>query len=237
MREIKLRAYLFVFFFFFSQQGTATLETTPLLHDTTVPQYASTNVGTYSSSTSNDSDSDEPFFPAKNKDKDRQRYRHVVEDEESHSGYWSKLASAVRRCSPVLTPKQRLVMKCSFAYFLATLFTFVPTLNALIGNNRTSSHLVATATVFFNPAKTLGGMVEAAAYGWGYVLFAVTVCLGSMVTTDFFIDRDLYVVAHTISLCFWLAGATFIVSFLKAHWNKPPVATGTTGDLFFHFFY
>lgn len=127
-------------------------------------------------------------------------------------------------------------MKCSFAYFLATLFTFVPTLNALIGNNRTSSHLVATATVFFNPAKTLGGMVEAAAYGWGYVLFAVTVCLGSMVTTDFFIDRDLYVVAHTISLCFWLAGATFIVSFLKAHWNKPPVATGTTGDYFSIFF-
>jgi hypothetical protein len=27
-------------------------------------------------------------------------------------------------------------------------------------------------------------------------------------------------------LGFWLAGATFMVAFLKAHWNKPPVATG-----------
>ncbi|OAD05717.1 hypothetical protein MUCCIDRAFT_34259, partial [Mucor lusitanicus CBS 277.49] len=122
----------------------------------------------------------------------------------------------------------RLVLKCSFAYFLGSLFTFVPALNAFIGYNHTSSHLVATATVFFNPAKTLGGMVEAAAYGWGYVLFAVCVCLGSMVTTDFFVDRDYYLIAHSISLFFWLSGATFIVSFLKAHWNKPPVATASS---------
>ncbi|KAG0760952.1 hypothetical protein G6F17_008657 [Rhizopus arrhizus] len=123
------------------------------------------------------------------------------------------------------TPQQKLVLKCSFAYILGCLFTFVPKLNALIGNNRVSSHLVATATVFFNPAKSLGGMVEASLYGWGYTLFAVTVCLGSMMTTDFFVDRHLTLLAHTVSLGFWLAGATFLVAFLKAHWNKPPVAT------------
>lgn len=126
----------------------------------------------------------------------------------------------------VLTPEMRQVLKCSFAYFLGSLFTFIPALNALIGNNRVSSHLVATATVFFNPAKSLGGMMEAAMYGWGYVSFALFICLGSMITTDFFVDRNYEVVAHTISLVFWLAGATFVVSFLKAHWNKPPVATG-----------
>lgn len=126
-----------------------------------------------------------------------------------------------------LTPQQRLVLKCSFAYILGCLFTFVPELNALIGYNRVSSHLVATATVFFNPAKTLGGMVEAALYGWGYVVFALLVCIGSMITTDFFVDRNLSTIAHVISLGFWLAGSTFVVAFLKAHWNKPPVATGT----------
>ncbi|KAI8096622.1 Fusaric acid resistance protein-like-domain-containing protein [Halteromyces radiatus] len=127
-----------------------------------------------------------------------------------------------------LTPQQHAVLKCSFAYFVGSLFTFVPTLNEFIGNNRVSSHLVATATVFFNPAKTLGGMVEATAYGWGYTLFALSVCLGSMVTTDYFIDEKLMLVAHLLSLLFWLAGATFIVSFLKAHWNKPPVATASS---------
>ncbi|KAI9323263.1 Fusaric acid resistance protein-like-domain-containing protein [Dichotomocladium elegans] len=120
------------------------------------------------------------------------------------------------------------VLKCSFAYFIASLFTFVPVLNAFIGHNRTSSHLVATATVFFNPAKTLGGMVEAAAYGWGYVLFALTICLGSMVTTDYFVDRNLYQVAHAMSLLVWLAGASWTISFFKAHWNKPPVATASS---------
>jgi hypothetical protein len=138
---------------------------------------------------------------------------------------WKKLNSFF-----TLTPSQRLVMKCSFAYMLGSLFTFVPALNSLIGHNLVSSHLVATATVFFNPAKSLGGMVEASLYGWGYVLFALTVCLGSMITTDFFVDQNLFLAAHTISLGFWLAGATFIVAFLKAHWNKPPVATGNTHD-------
>ncbi|KAG1448529.1 hypothetical protein G6F56_008915 [Rhizopus delemar] len=126
-----------------------------------------------------------------------------------------------------LTAQQKLVLKCSFAYILGCLFTFVPTLNALIGNNRVSSHLVATATVFFNPAKSLGGMVEAALYGWGYTLFAVTICLGSMLTTDFFIDRQETLMAHTFSLV-WLAAATFVIAFLKAHWNKPPVATASS---------
>ena len=127
---------------------------------------------------------------------------------------------------PTFDTRQKRVLKCSFAYFFASLFTFIPFLNNLIGHNRTSSHLVATATVFFNPAKTLGGMVEAAAYGWGYVLFALFICLGSMLTTDFFVDRNMYAIAHGISLLIWLTGATFVVSFLKAYWNKPTVASG-----------
>ncbi|OAD04671.1 hypothetical protein MUCCIDRAFT_72929 [Mucor lusitanicus CBS 277.49] len=130
-------------------------------------------------------------------------------------------------CMSVMFHK-RLVLKCSFAYMLGSLFTFVPAMNALIGYNHVSSHLVATATVFFNPAKSLGGMVEAALYGWGYTLFALMVCLGSMITTDFFVDRNMFHVAHAISLGFWLAGSTFIVAFLKAHWNKPPVATASS---------
>ncbi|KAI9269284.1 Fusaric acid resistance protein-like-domain-containing protein [Phascolomyces articulosus] len=129
---------------------------------------------------------------------------------------------------PKFDIRQKRVLKCSFAYFFASLFTFIPFLNNLIGHNRTSSHLVATATVFFNPAKTLGGMVEAAAYGWGYVLFALAICLGSMLTTDFFIDRNMYIIAHIFSLFVWLAGATFTVSYLKAYWNKPPVASASS---------
>jgi hypothetical protein len=47
-----------------------------------------------------------------------------------------------------------------------------------------------------------------------------------MLTSDYYIDRDMETVAHVISLGFWLAGSAFIISFLKSYWNKPPVATG-----------
>ncbi|KAI7901238.1 Fusaric acid resistance protein-like-domain-containing protein [Cokeromyces recurvatus] len=181
------------------------------------------------SSSDNESDSDEPFFPVQKLNKRKSNY--IIENDIGTIGFVSRVKAILSSLCKHLfttTPRQQLVLKCSFAYFLASLFTFIPSLNALIGNNRTSSHLVATATVFFNPAKTLGGMVEAAAYGWGYVLFAVIICLGSMITTDYFVDRNHYLTAHLISLFVWILGATFTISFLKAHWNKPPVATASS---------
>ncbi|KAI8979071.1 Fusaric acid resistance protein-like-domain-containing protein [Mycotypha africana] len=150
-----------------------------------------------------------------------------IETDSFKTSFISRVKRAFVWCLS-FTPKQQLVLKCSFAYMLGSLFTFVPLLNVMIGNNRVSSHLVATATVFFNPAKSLGGMVEAAIYGWGYVLFALLICFGSMLTTDFFIDRDMLTIAHAVSLGVWLTGATFVIAFLKAHWNKPPVATASS---------
>ncbi|KAI8339686.1 Fusaric acid resistance protein-like-domain-containing protein [Chlamydoabsidia padenii] len=195
-----------------------------------------------STSSSSDTDSDEPFFPpshqVKTQQQQQQRRRrrkqkcHVVDETALAQPlcWYNYIPLAFSRCLHALslTPQTKMVLKCSFAYFLGSLFTFVPALNALIGHNHTSSHLVATATVFFNPAKTLGGMVEAAAYGWGYTLFALAICMGSMLTTDFFVDLGYFDLAHAISLIFWLAGSTFIVAFLKAHWNKPPVATASS---------
>ncbi|RUS17098.1 hypothetical protein BC937DRAFT_90418, partial [Endogone sp. FLAS-F59071] len=138
------------------------------------------------------------------------------------------LRSIINDSLPHISPTQKLVLKCSIAYFLASLFTFVPQLNALIGNNKLSSHIVATATVFFNPAKTVGGMVEAAGYGWAYTLFAIAVCFGSLATTVWLGQQGLETLARIVSLGVWLGGSTFIVAFLKASWNKPPVATASS---------
>ena len=194
----------------------------------THPNYKGVSGSSESSSTStSDTDSsDTPFFPGDSNKK--RRYRPFAnKDEDDTNTLWSRFK---QKCHAIrsfqLTHAQRQVLKCSFAYFIGSLFTFIPALNTFIGNNRVSSHIVATATVFFNPAKSLGGMVEAAAYGWGYVFFALAICLGSMISTDFFVDRNYYDIAHSISLFFWLAGATYVIAFFKAHWNKPPVATG-----------
>ncbi|KAI9306638.1 Fusaric acid resistance protein-like-domain-containing protein [Cunninghamella echinulata] len=185
-------------------------------------------------SDSDDIFGDDPIFNNNNSSNNSNNNKIYNQDikmnETATTTCWHQLIDFLNRMGSwmTFTPQQRTVLKCSFAYFVGSLFTFIPALNELIGHNRVSSHLVATATVFFNPAKTLGGMVEASLYGWGYTLFAVSISLGSMATTDFFIEHQLTSVAHIISLLFWLAGSTFIISFLKAHWNKPPVLTASS---------
>lgn len=124
-----------------------------------------------------------------------------------------------------LSHKQKMVLKCSFAYMIGSLFTFVPQLNALCGTH-IASHMAATVTVFFNPAKTVGGMVEAAGFGWLYTLAALTLSLASMYTTDYFLDNDMALMAYCVSLGVWLAGSTFVISYLKVKLNTPSVLTG-----------
>lgn len=124
-----------------------------------------------------------------------------------------------------LSHKQKMVLKCSFAYMIGSLFTFVPALNALCGTH-IASHMAATVTVFFNPAKSVGGMVEAAGFGWLYTLAALTLSIASMYTTDFFLDHHMPTTAAVVSLGVWLAGSTFVISYLKARINTPSILTG-----------
>ena len=50
------------------------------------------------------------------------------------------------------------IFKCSLAYFLGTLVTFVPFFAGLVGQQQDSKHMVATVTVWFHPARTIGSM-------------------------------------------------------------------------------
>lgn len=63
---------------------------------------------------------------------------------------------------PALTAVQRGVIKCCIAYFVATLFTFVPWLSDLfaapfdVEGPVSGAHVIATVSTYYNPAKTLG---------------------------------------------------------------------------------
>lgn len=139
----------------------------------------------------------------------------------------SYASSFSKTLSAIFTPSVRNLLKCVLAYTLAACFTFHPRLNAFIGASRSSSHLAATATVFFNPAKSWGGMVQAAGIGITYSIFAVAVCLGSMLTTVWLYERDRIVLARVISLIWWIGGSQFCIAFSKAHFTMPAVTTGT----------
>ncbi|KAI9311285.1 hypothetical protein BX666DRAFT_2032292 [Dichotomocladium elegans] len=128
-----------------------------------------------------------------------------------------------------LSYNQKMVLKCSFAYALGSLFTFIPYLNEVIGGSQVSSHIVATVTVFFNPAKTIGGMVEAAGFGLLFGVTALLLSLLSLLTTDILlVTHHLYVWSCVVTLGVWVAGSTFVLSFYKAHFDKPSIRTASS---------
>ncbi|KAI8082708.1 Fusaric acid resistance protein-like-domain-containing protein [Halteromyces radiatus] len=147
---------------------------------------------------------------------------------------WIKLST--------LTTGQKRVLKCSLAYILGSLFTFVPLLHEWVNGgygedgmvrNRVASSMAATVTVFFNPAKTVGGMVEAAGIGWIMTLGALAVCLASLWTTDYFLDYlHQTSVSYAITLIGWLLTSTLLLTFLKARYSDRP-SVGTASSLAF----
>ncbi|KAF8906326.1 Fusaric acid resistance protein-like-domain-containing protein [Mucidula mucida] len=80
------------------------------------------------------------------------------------------------------------VFKCALAYFIGSLFTFSPYLSSFIGDLRgpgerrphPSGHMIATIAVYYNPAKTMGAMLEADLFCLFGVVYAAFVCLSSM---------------------------------------------------------
>ncbi|KAG0164203.1 hypothetical protein DFQ30_010299 [Apophysomyces sp. BC1015] len=168
-------------------------------------------------------------------DKQRRRAVHDVQSSDSEIDE-TPPPPKVSRTKPswfALSHKQKMVLKCSFAYGLGSLFTFVPALNELIGGPSVASHMAATVTVFFNPAKSVGGMVEAAGYGWIFTIAALSVSLGSLATSTYLHDLGHHITACVVTLGFWLAGSTFIIAFLKAHVNKPSLLTAEGSGLAF----
>ncbi|KAI7848907.1 Fusaric acid resistance protein-like-domain-containing protein [Circinella umbellata] len=130
-----------------------------------------------------------------------------------------------------LTYPQKMVIKCSTAYMLGSLFTFVPFLNNWVGGERVASHLAATVTVFFNPAKTVGGMVEAAGYGWLFTVCALVLCLTSVSINNILLAQERYYLCYGLTLVVWIGISSFIIAYFKGRTNKP--STGTASALAF----
>lgn len=125
-----------------------------------------------------------------------------------------------------LSYAQKRVIKCSVAYMLGSLFTFVPILNQLVGGSMAASHLAATVTVFFNPAKTIGGMVEAAGYGWLFTVCALILCMISLWVNDLLLNDGRYLLSYGLTLGVWIGVSSFVIAYFKGLMNKPSTGTG-----------
>ncbi len=115
------------------------------------------------------------------------------------------------------------VFKCSVAYFLGSLATFVPFIAAFLGQ-QDGKHMVATITVYFHPARSRGSMVEAIACAVVAFIYAAFICFSSMGVSIFFgRTLDLIVLGHVIVLIVFCGGGLGFVGWTKQRLGHPLV--------------
>jgi hypothetical protein len=114
------------------------------------------------------------------------------------------------------------VLKCSLAYTLGSLATFVPAISSLIGK-ADSKHVVCTVTVWFSPARTIGSMHEGTILALIGFIYAAFISFTSMAVSMFFGQRDLLQLGHAIVLIVFCGGGLGFIAWTKQHFGHPLV--------------
>lgn len=111
-------------------------------------------------------------------------------------------------------------LKCSLAYLLGSLATFVPVIANWLGK-QDGKHVVATVTVYFHPARSAGSMHEATVLAALAFLYAAFVAFSSMGVSIFFGQRDMLITGHAIVLILFCGGGLGFVAWTKQRLGKP----------------
>ena len=123
----------------------------------------------------------------------------------------------------VISDTGRGVFKCALAYLLGSLCTFIPLLSGLFGRSD-SKHMVATITVYFHPARSLGSMLEALMFAWAAFFYTAIVSLISMSIAAFFSDTvHLIAVGYAIVLVLFVGGGIGFIAWVKLKLGDPLV--------------
>ncbi|KAJ7830460.1 Fusaric acid resistance protein-like-domain-containing protein [Mycena olivaceomarginata] len=137
---------------------------------------------------------------------------------------------------PTVPLLYRNIFKCSLAYLIASLFTFSPYLSGVIRDFPTygnferrpasNGYLVAAVAVHFNPAKTMGGMIETDLYCFAGLVYAVFVCLSSMIGWE---------TVAAILVIMWIGLSMSVVAWMKVWMASPSfnVACSITSIIIF----
>ncbi|KAJ9120016.1 hypothetical protein QFC22_002913 [Naganishia vaughanmartiniae] len=137
------------------------------------------------------------------------------------------------------------VLKCSIAYLLASLFTFVPQLSALLSTTHEtdvhgrvmprpaySAHMVATVMVYFHPGRSIGSMFLASKYCIILALLAALFSSASILTLQlfdhFFPEEGTwgFQAGDVTVLVLWIGSSMAGLAWLKQWVNNPSFNTG-----------
>lgn len=150
---------------------------------------------------------------------DPDRYREMGRVEAFTRGCKSKARAAYRFGK---SPTGINVLKCSLAYILGSLATFVPAISGLLGRND-GKHMVATITVYFHPARSAGSMMEAILLAFAAFLYAAFVSFTSMAVSVAFDSQHLLIVGHVLVLVMFCGGGLGLVGWTKQRLGNPLV--------------
>ncbi|OJJ04565.1 hypothetical protein ASPVEDRAFT_54703 [Aspergillus versicolor CBS 583.65] len=115
------------------------------------------------------------------------------------------------------------VLKCSLAYLLGSLATFVPVLAAFLGH-QDGKHMVATITVYFHPARSQGSMFKALICAFLAFIYTAFISVTSMCVEMFFQDTlDLLPLGHAIVLIVFCGGGLGFIGWTKQRLSDPLV--------------
>ena len=115
------------------------------------------------------------------------------------------------------------VLKCSLAYLLGSMATFVPAIANTLGQ-QDGKHMVATVTVYFHPARSQGSMFEAVLLAILAFVYAAFISFTSMAVSVLFgRTLDLIVVGHILVLIIFCGGGLGLVGWVKQRLGNPLV--------------
>ena len=115
------------------------------------------------------------------------------------------------------------VLKCSLAYVLGSMATFVPAIANMLGQ-QDGKHMVATITVYFHPARSQGSMFEAVLLAAVAFSYAAIISFSSMAVSVLFGQTlDLIVVGHIIVLFLFCGGSLGLIGWTKQRLGSPLV--------------
>ncbi|SPQ22265.1 3dc7af59-1cba-4398-876a-a24c7160b213 [Thermothielavioides terrestris] len=120
------------------------------------------------------------------------------------------------------------VLKCTVAYTLGSLATFWSPLSDFLGR-LDGKHVVATLTVYFHPARSVGSMIEAVLIAIVAVAYAALVSILSMCTSVLFgAVLDMVPLAHGLVLVVFIGGGFGFMGWVKQRMGNPLVDVGST---------
>lgn len=122
-----------------------------------------------------------------------------------------------------ISPTGKGIFKCSIGYLLGSMATLIPSIAKFFGDKQDSKHMVATVTVYFHAARTVGSMHEATLLALLGFLYAAFLSFASMGVSIFFAHQNMIMVGHAIVLIIFVAGGFGLMAYVKQQLGNPLV--------------